>query len=92
MLALAYCAGLRLAEFVGLKLRDLIDMAEEKARERLREADLGVEAPPDEFQAIAHKVAVAALKFADLSNFRGTSYVYDLERFRAGLTHGGGEA
>jgi arginyl-tRNA synthetase len=26
-------------------------------------------------------VAVAALKFADLSNFRGTSYVFDLDRF-----------
>jgi arginyl-tRNA synthetase len=64
-----------------LKLRDLIDMAEEKARERLREADLGAEAPPEEFEAIAHKVAVAALKFADLVNFRGTSYVFDLERF-----------
>src|SRR5690606_37375559 len=29
----------------------------------------------------AHKVAVAALKFADLQNFRGTSYVFDLDRF-----------
>ena len=27
------------------------------------------------------KVAVAALKFADLQNFRGTSYVFDLDRF-----------
>jgi arginyl-tRNA synthetase len=26
-------------------------------------------------------VAVAALKFADLVNFRGTSYVFDLDRF-----------
>jgi arginyl-tRNA synthetase len=26
-------------------------------------------------------VAVATLKFADLSNFRGTSYVFDLDRF-----------
>jgi len=64
-----------------LKLRDLIDMAEEKARERLREADLGAEAPPEEFEAVAHQVAVAALKFADLVNFRGTSYVFDLDRF-----------
>jgi arginyl-tRNA synthetase len=64
-----------------LKLRDLIDMAEGKARERLKEADLGAEAPPEEFEAIAHQVAVAALKFADLSNFRGTSYIFDLERF-----------
>jgi arginyl-tRNA synthetase len=64
-----------------LKLRDLIDMAEDKARERLRDADLGAELSPEAFEATAHKVAVAALKFADLVNFRGTSYVFDLERF-----------
>jgi arginyl-tRNA synthetase len=64
-----------------LKLRDLIEMAQDKARERLREADLGAELSEAEFEATAHKVAVAALKFADLSNFRGTSYVFDLDRF-----------
>jgi arginyl-tRNA synthetase len=64
-----------------LKLYDLISMAEDKARERLREAGLGAELPPDEFEATAHKVAVAALKFSDLQNFRGTSYVFDLDRF-----------
>ncbi len=64
-----------------LKLGDLIAMATDKARERLREADLGAGLRPAEFEATAHKVAVAALKFADLSNFRGTSYVFDLDRF-----------
>ena len=64
-----------------LKLRDLIDMAAGKARERLTEAGLGAELPPTEFEATAHQVAVAALKFADLMNFRGTSYVFDLDRF-----------
>ncbi len=64
-----------------LKLRDLIDMASEKARERLREAGLGAELPPEDFEATALQVAVAALKFADLVNFRGTSYVFDLDRF-----------
>ncbi|MBE7217217.1 MAG: arginine--tRNA ligase [Caulobacteraceae bacterium] len=64
-----------------LKLGDLIGMATEKAKARLHEADLGAELPPEEFEATAHKVAVAALKFADLSNFRGTSYVFDLDRF-----------
>jgi arginyl-tRNA synthetase len=64
-----------------LKLRDLIDMARDKARERLREADLGGELPTEEFEATALQVAVAALKFADLVNFRGTSYVFDLDRF-----------
>jgi arginyl-tRNA synthetase len=64
-----------------LKLRDLIDMARDKARERLRAADLGSELPPAEFEDTALKVGVAALKFADLINFRGTSYVFDLDRF-----------
>jgi arginyl-tRNA synthetase len=64
-----------------LKLYDLINMAEDKARERLREAGLGAELSAQEFEATAHKVAVAALKFADLQNFRGTSYVFDLDRF-----------
>jgi arginyl-tRNA synthetase len=64
-----------------LKLRDLIEMTTAKARERLHEADLGAELPPEEFEDTALKVAVATLKFADLSNFRGTSYVFDLDRF-----------
>ena len=64
-----------------LKLNDLIEMTRTKARERLREADLGAELDPDSFEATAQKVAVAALKFADLQNFRGTSYVFDLDRF-----------
>ena len=64
-----------------LKLHDLIGMAEAKARERLHEAGLGSELPPEEFEATAHKVGVAALKFADLQNFRGTSYIFDLDRF-----------
>ncbi len=64
-----------------LKLRDLIDMATEKARERLRAAGIGGELAADEFEDIAAKVAVAAVKFADLANFRGAAYVFDLERF-----------
>ena len=64
-----------------LKLHDLITMAVEKARERLREAHLGEDLTEAEFEDIAHKVAVAALKFADLSNSRTTSYVFDLDRF-----------
>ena len=64
-----------------LKLHDLITMARDKARERLHEAKLGEDLPADEFEDIAHKVAVAALKFADLSNSRTTSYIFDLDRF-----------
>jgi arginyl-tRNA synthetase len=64
-----------------LRLSDLIETATAKARDRLHEAGLGVELPQAEFEDIARKVAVAALKFADLSNYRGTSYVFDLDRF-----------
>lgn len=64
-----------------LRLADLIETAREKARARLREAEIGADFSAEEFEAIAHRVAVAAIKFADLSNFRGTSYVFDLDRF-----------
>lgn len=64
-----------------LKLHDLIEMTRAKARERLKEAGLGGELSPEDFEDTAHKVAVAALKFADLGNYRGTSYVFDLDRF-----------
>jgi arginyl-tRNA synthetase len=64
-----------------LKLRDLIEMVGGQARERLREAGLGAELTPEAFEDTAMRVAVATLKFADLQNFRGTSYVFDLDRF-----------
>lgn len=64
-----------------LKLHDLITMATDKARARLKDSGFGADLPADEFEAIAHKVAIAALKFADLSNSRTTSYVFDLDRF-----------
>ncbi|HEY7899950.1 MAG TPA: arginine--tRNA ligase, partial [Caulobacteraceae bacterium] len=64
-----------------LKLRDLIEMVSERARERLHMAGLGTELDKVEFERTALMVGVAALKFADLINFRGTSYVFDLDRF-----------
>ena len=66
-----------------LKLVDLIGMTRDRARERLHEAGLGEDLPEAEFDDIAGKVAVAAVKFADLANFRGTSYVFDIDRFTA---------
>jgi len=64
-----------------LKLNDLIGMTVEKATARLHEAGLGEALDEAEFAEIARKVAVAALKFADLQNYRGTSYIFDLDRF-----------
>lgn len=64
-----------------LKLGDLIGQAVEKARARLKENDIGADFSADEFEQVAHNVAIAAIKFADLSNARTTSYTFDLDRF-----------
>ena len=64
-----------------LKLDDLISSAVEKANERLHEAGAGEGLSEAEFADTADKVAIAALKFAELSNHRLTNYVFDLDRF-----------
>lgn len=66
-----------------LRLRDLIDMVDARARERLDENGLAKGYGPDETISVARKVGVAALKFADLSNPRTTDYIFDLDRFLA---------
>ena len=63
-----------------MKLEDLIEMGIAKAHERLKEAGLDKDIPADELNDIAHKVAIAAIKFADLSNNRIADYVFDLDR------------
>jgi arginyl-tRNA synthetase len=64
-----------------LKLHDLITQVREKAQAKIDEAGVGKDLPADERAEIANKVGIAALKFADLQNFRGTSYIFDLDRF-----------
>ena len=64
-----------------LKLHDLVSQAVDKAVARLHEAGLGEGLPEAEFADTALKVAVAALKFAELSNHRMTNYIFDLDRF-----------
>jgi arginyl-tRNA synthetase len=56
-------------------------MAKEEAAKRLNESGLGKELPAAEQADVAHKVAVAALKFADLSNHRTSDYAFDIEKF-----------
>ena len=63
-----------------MRLDDLISMGIEKARERLDEADLAKDMEDKEKQDVAHKVAIAAIKFADLQNQRHSDYVFDLDR------------
>ncbi len=64
-----------------LKLYELISQADATALARMREAELGADVSDDERRDIAHKVAVAAIKFSDLSNVRTTNYIFDLDRF-----------
>ncbi len=64
-----------------MKLYDLISMATEEAGKRLSEAGLAADYPQEERSRIAKAVGIAAIKFADLSNNRVSSYVFDLERF-----------
>ena len=63
-----------------MRLEDLIAMAEEKARDRLSEANLAADMNEEERETIAHQVALAAIKFADLQNQRQADYVFDLDR------------
>lgn len=66
-----------------LRLRDLIDMIETRARQRLTETGLAEGYGDEETADVARKVGIAALKFADLSNPRTTDYVFDIDRFMA---------
>ena len=64
-----------------LKLHELIAQADATALARMKEAELGADVSDGRAADIAHKVAVAAIKFSDLSNVRTTNYVFDLDRF-----------
>jgi arginyl-tRNA synthetase len=64
-----------------MKLYDLIAMAVVEAKSRLAEQGLGADYSAEEREAIAKEIAIATIKFADLSNHRTTDYVFDLERF-----------
>jgi len=64
-----------------MKLRDLIGMAVEKADARIEECGLAEGIGADERAEIVRLVALAAIRFADLSNHRMSNYVFDLDRF-----------
>jgi len=63
-----------------MKLEHLIAMGLEKAQARLDEAELAKDMDADERGDVARKVALAALKFADLQNQRQSDYVFDIDR------------
>ncbi len=63
-----------------MRLEDLIEMAQSKAQNRLDEAALAKDIDEEERADVAHKVGIAALKFADLQNNRIADYVFDIDR------------
>lgn len=64
-----------------VSLRDLIDLVEAAATERLDDARIATEYSDGERADIAHKVGIAALKFGDLQSNRSSDYTFDLDRF-----------
>ncbi len=64
-----------------VSLRDLIQMVEMAALQRLKEADIASDYADTERTEIAHMVGIAALKFGDLHANRTSDYVFDLDRF-----------
>ena len=63
-----------------MRLEDLIAMATQKAQDRLNEANLAEDMDQAERDDVANKVAISAIKFADLQNQRQADYVFDLDR------------
>ncbi len=64
-----------------LKLKDLINMINDEARKRLDELQAERPYGKEELEAIAEKVGIATLKYADLKHNRTADYVFDLEKF-----------
>lgn len=64
-----------------VRLADVVEMITTAAKNRLDEAHLAEEYPETERNRIASQVGVAALKFGDLINYRGSDYRFDLDRF-----------
>jgi arginyl-tRNA synthetase len=58
-------------------------MVESAAFERLTSSEKGLGLAADVAEAAVSRIAVGALKFADLSNPRTSDYIFDLDRFIA---------
>ena len=65
-----------------MRLDDLINMAKEKAMIRMAQNRIGIDDDHSvkETADIVNKIAIAAIKFADLQNNRVADYVFDLDR------------
>ncbi len=63
-----------------MKLRDMIDLLNQEAHERLSER-FDASDDPAHREEIAEMVGVGALKFADLQHDRSQNYIFDLKKF-----------
>jgi len=64
----------------AMRFEDMINSTIQKARERIDEANLSDDIDEQECEGIAKKVAIAALKFNELSNQPHVNYIFDLDR------------
>lgn len=64
-----------------MRLRDLIAQATEAARKRLEEIELSEDIGPEERERIASLIGIATIRFADLSNYRLTDYIFNMDKF-----------
>jgi arginyl-tRNA synthetase len=65
-----------------MRLSYLIEDVTSKAKEKINiERNSDVQFSEKELENISQKVAIAALKFADLSIYRAKDYVFDLDKF-----------
>lgn len=61
-----------------MRLESLIKEINQKTYERIQEAR---QLPEDEAKAIASTVALAAIKYGDLSNLASKDYIFDMDKF-----------
>lgn len=66
-----------------MRLSDLLDRAENAAKEKLESSAYIATVSEEEKREIARKVSVAAVKFGDLQNHRAKDYIFDLDKFLA---------
>ena len=59
-----------------MQLEDLINLVKEEVEKRIREDIMG-----EERDSIAEDLTIATVKYADLLPFRGTDYIFDVEKF-----------
>lgn len=59
-----------------MKLEDLLDLAKEECEKKILSNITG-----EEREQIAETVGIAAVKYADLIPYRGTDYVFDINKF-----------